>query len=31
MAVGREQVPMNLAPNHNHLVQTIISAALSKR
>jgi hypothetical protein len=31
MAVGREQVPLNLAPNHNHLVQPIISDALSRR
>jgi hypothetical protein len=28
MAVGREQVPLDLAPNHTHRVQAIIDTAL---
>jgi hypothetical protein len=31
MAVGLEHIPLNLAPNHNYLVQTVISDALSRR
>jgi hypothetical protein len=30
-AVGRENVPPDLTPNHNHLVQSIIEKVLSER
>lgn len=31
MAVGRENVPLNLAPNHDHLVQGVIGSVLTKQ
>ena len=31
MAVGREPIPLDLAPNHTHRVQAIINDILSRR
>ncbi|MEI7850741.1 MAG: hypothetical protein WCH86_02815 [Kiritimatiellales bacterium] len=31
MAVGREQIPLDLTPNHTHRVQAIVNDILSRR